>query len=103
MNDVFKPSGQNSTTARASLLKLNNPFRKTNCGQNSLSYIAPNTWNKLPDSLKITEKLNTYKHRVKKHFFIDWIIRKTEFIVTSDVAFFWLTIVKITYYYFLSF
>ena len=68
MNEVLKPSGQNSTTARASLLKLNQSFRKTNCRQNNFWYVAPNTSNKLPDSLKIAEKLNTYKHRVRKHF-----------------------------------
>ena len=35
MNEVLKPSGQNSTTARAFLVKLNQSFRKTNYGQNN--------------------------------------------------------------------
>ena len=68
MNEILKPSGQNCTTARAFLVKLNQSFRKTNYGQNNFWYVAPNTSNKLPDSLKITEKLNTYKYRVRKHF-----------------------------------
>ena len=68
MNDVFKPAGQPSTTTRASLLKLNQPLRRTNHGQN-ISYIAPIIWNNLPNSLKTTDNLNTYKHRVKEHFF----------------------------------
>ena len=32
MNDVFKPAGQPNTTIRASLLKLNQPLRRTNHG-----------------------------------------------------------------------
>ena len=32
MKDVFKPVGQLNTTPRASLLKLNQPLRKTNHG-----------------------------------------------------------------------
>ena len=31
--------------------------------------VAPSIWNKLPDFLKTTDNANTYKHRVKKHFF----------------------------------
>ena len=69
MNDVFKSSGQCNTTTRASLLKLNQPLRRTNHGQNNISYIAPIIWNNLRNSLKTTDNLKTYKHRVKEHFF----------------------------------
>ena len=65
MNDVFKPDGQPNTTTSASLLKLNQTLRRTNHGQNNISYIL----NNLPNSLKATDNLNTYKHRVKEHFF----------------------------------
>ena len=69
MNDVFKPAGQPNTTTRASLLKLNQPLRRTYHDQNIISIISPIIWNNLPNSLKTTENLNTYKHRVKEHFF----------------------------------
>ena len=69
MNDVFKPAGQPNTTTRASLLKLNQPLRRTNHGQNNISYIAPIIWNNLPNSLKTTDNLNTFKHRIKEHLF----------------------------------
>ena len=49
--------------------KLSQPLRKTNHGQKCLSYVAPSIWNKSPDFLKTTDNFNTYKHRVKKHFF----------------------------------
>ena len=67
MNDVFKPVGQPNTTTRASLLKLNQPLRRTNHGQNNISYIAPIIFNNLLNTT--TGNLNTYKHRVKEHFF----------------------------------
>ena len=58
MNDVFKSGGQPNTTTRASFLKLNQPLRRTNHGQNNISYItAPIIWNNLPDSLKTTDNL----------------------------------------------
>ena len=69
MNNVFKPAGQPNTITRGSLLKLNQPLRRTNHSQNNVSYIAPIIWNNLPNSLKTTDNLNTYKHRVKEHFF----------------------------------
>ena len=69
MNDVFKPANQPNTTTRASLLKLNQRVRRTNRGQNIISFISPIIWNSLPNSLKTTDNLNTYKHKVKEHFF----------------------------------
>ena len=45
VNDVFKPAGQPNTNTRASLLKLNQPFRRTNHDQNNTSYIAQFIWN----------------------------------------------------------
>ena len=47
--------------------------------------MAPNMQNKLPDSLKITENLNTYKRRVQKHVFHRMSMRKTVFIIISIV------------------
>ena len=69
MNDVFKLADQPNTTTRASLLKLNQPLRRTNHGQNNISYIAMIIWNNLPNYLKTTDNLDTYKHRVKENFF----------------------------------
>ena len=72
MNDAFKPAGQLNTITRASLLKLSQPLRRTNHGQYNISHIASIIWNNLPTSLKTTDNLDTYKHRVKEHFF-HWI------------------------------
>ena len=66
--NVFKPTGHPITNTWASFLKLIQPLRNTNYRQKTLSYLAPNIWNSLPVSLKATEGLNTYKHKIKKHF-----------------------------------
>ena len=69
MNDVFKPAGQPNTATRGSLLKLRQPLRRTNHGQKNISNIPPIRRNNLPNSLKTTDSLNTYKHTVKELFF----------------------------------
>ena len=87
MNDVFEQAGQPNTPTRASLLKLNQPLRRTNQGQNNISYIAPIIWYNLPNSLKTTNNLNTYKHRVKEHFFTKQEMRQTIYIATFNFFF----------------
>ena len=69
MDDAFKLADQNAIATRTYLFKLNQSLRKTNHGQKSLSYVARGIWNKLPDFLKTTDNVNTYKHKSKKHFF----------------------------------
>ena len=85
MNDVFKPAGQSNTNTRASLLKLNQPFRRTNHDQNNTSYIAQFIWNNLTNSLKTTYNLNTYKYRVKEHFFHQTKMRRIIYIATFNL------------------
>ena len=67
MNDVFKAAGHPNTNTRASFLKRIQPLRNTNYGQILIiSYLAPNIsiWNSLPVSLKGTDSLNTYRHKI---------------------------------------
>ena len=73
MNDVFKPAGQSNTTTRASSLKLNQTLRRNNQGHKNISYIAPIFWNNIPNSLKITDNLNTLNtviHLISKNVFV---------------------------------
>ena len=39
-------------SSRNNYARLKVPFRKTNMGQKSLSYIRASVWNKLPNSMK---------------------------------------------------
>ena len=68
MSDLFKPARQNNINTRSTYLKLIQPFRKTNAGQNTLSYQGPGEWIKLPIFLKKETNINSFKHKVKIHY-----------------------------------
>ena len=70
MSEMFLPVGQSRITRR-SKNKLNQPFQKTNIGQNCLSYLGPKIWNNLPSSLKSATNINSFKHKIKDKFFND--------------------------------
>ena len=69
MNDIFIPADNDRVSTRNSYQKLSQPFRKTTQGQNSLSYTSPSVWNKLSESIKKCKSVNTFKHRLKIHYF----------------------------------
>ena len=46
---------------RNSFARLKHPFRKTNTRQKILSNIDPSLWNNLPELIKNTNNLNTFK------------------------------------------
>ena len=68
MNDVFHIVDEGSVITRSSFLKLELPLRKTNMGQNTLSYLGPREWNKLAKSLKQVNSINTFKHKLKDFY-----------------------------------
>ena len=76
MSEIFYPARNRGMSTRNSLQKLTQPFRKTNQGQNSLSYIGPSVWNKLPEKIKKSSNLNTFKHEVKRYYLNE--LRKKE-------------------------
>ena len=48
--------------------KLQQTFRKTNTGQNGLSFIGPALWNKFHEAIKRTTNLNAINYNVKKRY-----------------------------------
>ena len=68
LNEVFELACPNNLRTRNSYLKLICSFRKTNMGQNALSFIGPSIWNKTPEVLKKTNSINTFKHNLKKYY-----------------------------------
>ena len=68
MSEMFLPVGQSRVTRR-SKSKLIQPFRKSNTGQNGLSYLGPKIWNTLPSELKSATNINSFKHKIKDQFF----------------------------------
>ena len=68
MSEIFSIAHQINITTRSFFMKLTQPFRKTNMGQKSLSFLAPKQWNKLPKEIKDCNTVNTFKHKLKQHF-----------------------------------
>ena len=68
LNEVFELVSPNNLRIRIRYLKLICTFRKTNMGQNALSFIGPSIWNKTPEVLKKTNSINTFKHNLKKYY-----------------------------------
>ena len=69
MAEIFNPSVRNGIGTRNGFLKLKQPSRRTKQGQNCLSYIGPSVWNKLPDNIKNSKSINSFKHKIKEHIF----------------------------------
>ena len=69
MSDIFHIAFQGNIDTRSSFLKLKQPLRKTNMGQNSISFLGPQQWNRLPKYIKESKTINTFKHKLKSYFF----------------------------------
>ena len=62
MSDIFMPSNETHP-------KFHVPLRKTNMGQNALSFTGPNLWNSLPIDVKLAKNRNVFKHKMKSNYF----------------------------------
>ena len=51
-NEIFEFAPKCRIVTKNSSAKLKHPFRKTNTGQKTLSYIGPSLWNNLPEIVK---------------------------------------------------
>ena len=60
----FAKHGRIDTRNKFAKLKI--LFRKTNMGQKAISFVRPSLWNSLPELIKKTDNLNTFKHNLKK-------------------------------------
>ena len=69
LNKVFDYAPEGNISLANNFLKLKRPFRNKNTGQKALSLIGPSFWNQIPETLKTTDNLNTFKHNLKQHFF----------------------------------
>ena len=67
MSDIFVPLNVVRTT-RNSANNFKIPFKRTNTGQNALSYLGPKLWNKLPTEIKALQSTNGFKHKMKTAF-----------------------------------
>ena len=70
MSEIFSPAKSSERRTRSSSFKLTRPFRKSVNGQKALSFLGPSFWNSLPNSIKESSSVNSFKHRLKEHYFI---------------------------------
>ena len=68
LNEVHEYAPQCRIESRSNFVKLKIPFRKNNIGQKGLPYIGPSLWSNLPEFMKRTTVLNTFKHNLKKQY-----------------------------------
>ena len=68
MNEIYKTTNQNNTSTRNSSLKLFQPLRAKALSQQCLLFLGPFIWYGLPDDVKLSNNVNTFKHKVKKTF-----------------------------------
>ena len=67
LKEIFEFAPHCRTDTRNKFAKLKTPFRKTNMRQKAISFVGPSLWNILPELIKKTDNLNTFKHNVKNH------------------------------------
>ena len=82
MSDIFSAK-RNSLRTRHSHLNLAQPHRKTKFSQAALSYLGPSIWNSIPNSIKESQTLNTFKHKVKDFYLNNFVNSE------NDVFVFW--------------
>ena len=75
LNEVFQWATESNKTLRNDYHKLKHPLRKTTAGQNSLSFLGPSKWNKLPDSKKKFNNFNTFKDNLKSFIWPNLLIK----------------------------
>ena len=68
LNEVFDVATESNFQLRSTSQKLKCQFCKSNTGQLALTFIGPNFWNKILDTLKRTNNLNTLKSNLKSFF-----------------------------------
>ena len=69
--EVFRPAENMRMKTRNSFLKLNHPFQKTSTRQKDLPYIGPAIWKRIPEIIRKTRNLNTFKHKMKQYYLND--------------------------------
>ena len=67
-NEIFCHVDDDGVATRCCKKKLKLTFRKSKLGMQSLSYVGPSTWNKLPNNLKTATSVNCLKHDIQKYF-----------------------------------
>ena len=69
MDEMFTSADQCKIKTRSSSNKLILPHCSRVSGHRTISTLGPKLWNKLPIDTKLSKNPNSFKHKVKMHFF----------------------------------
>lgn len=69
MHEIFTAADQTRIQTRASNQKLIHPHCNKVSGYKTISNLGPILWNKLPNQVKSSNNVNTFKHRIKDLYF----------------------------------
>ena len=67
-HEVSCPAHDNGVAICSCNKKLKLPSHKSKLGMQSVSYVGPSTWYKLPNNLKTTTSINCFKHNIRIYF-----------------------------------
>ena len=102
LKEIFEFAPHCRIDTRNKFAKLKIPFRKTNMGQKAISFVGPSLWNSLPELIKKTDNVNTFKHNVK-NYCLNWINNELMKWVSHCYYFMDLAILTYIHIYFLYF
>ena len=68
MNEIYTTTNQSNIVTRTSSLKIFQPLRTKALSQKCLSYLGLFILNGLPDDVKLSNNVSTFKHKVKNTF-----------------------------------
>ena len=69
IDEIFTSADLCNIKTRSSSYKLIPPHCNKASGHNTISSLGPRLWNKLPSDIKLSNNPNSFKHKVKMHFF----------------------------------
>ena len=69
MDEMFTSADQCKIKTRSSSHKLILPHCNIVSRHRTISSLGPKLWNKLPIDAKLSKNPNSFKHKVKMHFF----------------------------------
>ena len=69
MDEMFTSADQCKIKTRSSSYQLILPHCNRLSGHRTIASIGPKLWNKLPIYTKLSKNPNSFKHKVKMHFF----------------------------------
>ena len=69
MDEMFTSADQCNIKTRYSSNKLLQPHCNRAIDYKAISFLGPKLWNKLPIETKTSTNPNSFKHKVKMHFF----------------------------------